>query len=477
MLRSGILALAGALMVAGTAEAQVGDGAYPVTSYATAHGRGLDQARHPDYQLRMIPGYQAGATSAPGWQRLFGLDPYLAEDGPKQADWLDVTIPNRYGVAMQATMIAPKDGRRHPAVVVQPGGYGPYWGNLNLVQGLAESGYVAIAVDVQGDGDSAITPPDPVPGTPDNEYCRPYDFGNWQAGEGGVADPGPCAGQEPALPPGAPEDIVLASANDELPPGLDTWYRASRARKALGILDVTRWLVSDANPWRDRVDGGHIGAAGHSLGAQGAIVAGQIDSRHLIDAVVAWDDFGPLDGIAPRVPTMFQHSEARLIGPHTGTRDPDELPQAAIEASFRQAGVDAMLVTLAGSTHQEWNYIPYVGASVGTAALYQDPTGFEGFAASSLGERVALHYTVAWFDRWLKPGRAKADRRRLLARRFDGTTDRVAIGQGTFDPVTRRNVPYTIRGRSVHDHLSATFRSRADFDGLTCTDLRVGCTS
>jgi acetyl esterase/lipase len=272
----------------------------------------------------------------------------------------------------------------------------------------------------------------------------------------------------------------MASLNDEFPDGLDEAYRGIRARKAFGVLDATRWLVSDANPWRDRVDAEHIGVAGHSFGAHGATVAAQIDTRKLIDAAVSWDGFGPLDGIEPRVPTMFQHSEARLIGPHTRPRSPDELPGAGHERAFREAGVPSMLVTLANSTHQEWNYLPYVSLTIGALALTQDPTAAEGAAASSRGERVALHYTLAWFDRWLRPGgrkRREAARRRLLARTFDGSADRVAIGQGTWDPVTQRNVPYTIGGGAVADHLSQTFASRAHFDGVACADLRAGCSA
>jgi dienelactone hydrolase len=479
-MRRGLLVLGGALLLTTSASAQVpalpGDAGYDATSWVNAHGRGLDQSRNPDYQQRMIPGYQAGATSAPGWERLFFTDPYLAEDGPRRADWRDVTFPNRYGAAMSATIIAPKDAGRHPAIVIEPGGYGPRWTLLNLAQGLAEAGYVTMTIAPQGDADAAVAPADPDPSTSDNEYCRPYDFGGWQQGEGGVTEDGPCAGQEtPAPPLGPPTDVVATSVADGLPPGLDEAYRAVRARKAFGVLDATRFLVSDDNPWRDRVDASHIGVAGHSFGAHGALVAGQIDSRRLIDAVVAWDGFGPLDGIEPRVPTMFQHSEARLIGPHRPGRDPNELPQAAIEAAFRHNEVDTMLVTLANATHQEWNYLPYLGVTVGSLALNGDPTAAEGAAASSLGERVALHYTLAWFDRWLKPARKKSARRRLLARRFDRSADRVAIGQGTYDARTQRNVPYTIAGDRVHDRLSAMFTSRADFDGIACPDLRAGC--
>jgi hypothetical protein len=135
------------------------------------------------------------------------------------------------------------------------------------------------------------------------------------------------------------------------------------------------------------------------------------------------------------------------------------------------------MVSLANSSHQEWNYIPYWGDVVGNLALGRDPLGVEEVPSSSTGERVALYYTLAWFDRFLKPDDAhiaSADQR-FFARAFDRSADRVAIGQGRYNVLTRSNVPYTIDGQSVMQHLSPMFTSRADFDGVVCPDLRTGC--
>jgi hypothetical protein len=327
-------------------------------------------------------------------------------------------------------------------------------------------------------------PPDPVPATKQNEYCRPYDYKNWQAGEAGVREPGPSAGEDGPIPPLGIDQVVTASVTDDTnsfsnDPALADTYRADRARKAFGVLDAVRWLISGRDPFRARIDAQHIGAAGHSLGAAGVLVAGQIDTHHDIDAVVTWDNFGPLDSIKPRVPTLFEDSEMRLIGPHHADHSPDEHPSAKVEAAFRAAHVPTALVTLANSTHQEWNYIPYFGDVVGGLALSLDPTVAEGAPASSDGERVALYYTLAWFDRFLKPDRphiSSADAR-FFASSFDRSADRVAIGQGRYDPLTFSNIPYVIAGQLVIDHLSPMFISRADFDHLTCTDLRSGCRS
>ena len=475
------------------------DPAYDLTSWIHVHGRGLDQLNNLDYQTKMLPIYGAAATTAPGWERPYFTDPYVASEGPARADWRDVRFRNRYGAILRGTLIAPhvpymdpitrKPVRVLPGVVIEPGGNGPYYPYMNLAQSIAESGYVVLIFRAQGDHDQDSVdaynpaPPDPIPSTSQNEYCRPYNFEDWQQGEGGVRELGPCAGEDGPSPAGPGlADLAKLAVNDDSrgfanSPDLAAGYRATRARKAFGVLDAVRWLISDQDPFRNRVDASHIGAAGHSLGAAGVLIAGQIDTHRDIDAVVSWDNFGPLDSIKPRVPTLFEDSEMRVIGPHHADHAPDEHPSAKVEAAFRAVHIPTAMVSLANSSHQEWNYIPYWGDVVGGLALNQDPTVAEGAPSSSDGERVALYYTLAWFDRFLKPDRvhvASADQR-FFARVFDLSADRVAIGQGRYDPLTGSNVPYTIGGQAVVEHLSPMFSSRADFDGVTCADLRTGC--
>jgi hypothetical protein len=125
-----------------------------------------------------------------------------------------------------------------------------------------------------------------------------------------------------------------------------------------------------------------------------------------------------------------------------------------------------LMIALRGSTHSEWMYVPYALANP-IAPLTN---------ASSKGGAVSFHYTLAWFDRWLKGGRHKDDaRRRLLARTFDASADASSIGSGTYDPWTQRNVPYRIEGESVADHLSLLFLSQAAIEHVRCEDLQAGC--
>lgn len=221
-----------------------------------------------------------------------------------------------------------------------------------------------------------------------------------------------------------------------------------------GTEDALEWFLSGANPLRGMIDDERIGLAGHSLGARAVTEVGNRDER--VDAVVAWDNANLPEDMAPRVPTMGQNAEAGFW-PELFTERPDPDAGNGTFRRFREAGIPAMQVALQGSTHLEWTYIPYV------------------LAASNDGERVAMHYTLAWFDRWLHgTGRADDARDRLTAETFDDSADASATGTGRWDPA-EGNVPYRIAGIPIEDRLSFYFRSSYAFDGLDCADMVAGC--
>lgn len=200
--------------------------------------------------------------------------------------------------------------------------------------------------------------------------------------------------------------------------------------------------------------------------AQGLAEAG-ID----IDAVVAWDNANLGADQEPRVPTMGQSADYFFSPAPSPTSRPDPEADTATYRRFVEAGVDAMQVVLGSSTHLEWTYIPYI------------------LPASSEGERVAMHCTLAWTDRYVKAdldvarGPARRDARtitadataRLTATVFDDSADASAIGAGTWDPATATNVPHTIADEDVSDHLSIYHRSAYAFDAHRCDDMRAGC--
>lgn len=235
-----------------------------------------------------------------------------------------------------------------------------------------------------------------------------------------------------------------------------------------GTEDALDWFLSDANPLRGRVDADRIGLAGHSLGGSAVTIVGNRDPR--VDAVVGWDNANLPADQAPRVPTMGHDAEA-FFTPEAFPEPPDPDANNATHRRFVEAGIPSMQVSLRSSTHLEWTYVPYI------------------LPASRDGERVSFHYTLAWFDRWLKgeahgrTGQARADvrtqledaTRRLTLTTFDASADASAIGTGRWDPAAQQNVPYTLDGIDVADRLSIYFRSSYAFDGLTCQDMRAGC--
>lgn len=163
--------------------------------------------------------------------------------------------------------------------------------------------------------------------------------------------------------------------------------------------------VMDFNPFHDRIDLQRLGIAGHSLGATGVSTVqaygapdgepwpGLIDAENPVRAVVAWDSLN--SGFAPRVPSMGQTSEYGIGGAAMQSApEPDE--HKAAYAKWAAADVPVYQLTIAGSTHFEWSLIPTFPSTSWCA----DTSGES--CAGGWGNPMALHYSMAWFDRWLK---------------------------------------------------------------------------
>ena len=187
--------------------------------------------------------------------------------------------------------------------------------------------------------------------------------------------------------------------------------------------------VTAFNPFHDRIDPERFGIAGHSLGATGVSVVqsygadgaepwpGLIDASNPVDVVVAWDSLsssarsgGGTPAIVPRVPAMGHTSEYGLT-PMAKTAPPDPEGHKAAYAEWVAAGVPVYQITVQGSTHYEWSLIP----TFPTTSWCPDPAG--GDCEDGWGRPLGEHYSVAWFDRWLKqpgePGFDTADARLL----------------------------------------------------------------
>lgn len=375
-----------------------------------------DQLQHPDRPMISLGQWVPGGSTT---------DPYRHNWEPRGIR-VPIEYENRYGARITGNIWAPRSpfrdpvtGKRatgpYPSVVITTGsiqGYEEmYWW---AAQGLAEAGYVVMTYDVQGQGQSET-------------------FGH------------------------NPDGSLWCGSDDC--PGVPFQQAANFYE---GTEDALSFFLSDDNPLRGLVDESRLGLAGHSLGASAVTDIGNSDER--IDAVVAWDNASLSEDIEPRVPTMGQNAEY-FFNPTPNPTPPDPDGKNGTYRRFEEAGVPAMQIALRGSTHLEWTYVPYI------------------LPASSEGERVGMYYTLAWFDRWLKgdepgnDGKTQSEDavRRLTATEFDDSADVSAIGAGGYDPATNSNVPHTIEGDPVAEHLSIYYRSSYAIGHADCADMKAGC--
>ncbi|MFV8572022.1 alpha/beta hydrolase family protein [Marinobacter sp. SBS5] len=248
--------------------------------------------------------------------------------------------------------------------------------------------------------------------------------------------------------------------------------------------------VFDHNPEWSRLDRSRLGIAGHSLGAIGVSVVqgygapgaepwpGLIDEENPVDVVVAWDSLitpegeglttashlqlpaplydimmlaitqGSLPGFAPRVPSMSFFADYGFAPvPYLVPPDP-EGGKVAFNA-WHAAGVPVYTLGFQGTTHFDYSLLPLFPATSWC------PDVSNGACAGGWGRPSITHYTVAWFDRWLKQagevGYDDADMRLIDDARV-GAADRM----------------------SFHYHSARSFPDR--FGGLQhCESIRSGC--
>lgn len=300
-----------------------------------------------------------------------------------------------------------------PAVVIKNGsvqaGEQLYWW---AAQALVRAGYVVLTGDPRGQGRS--------------------DFGTPSGGQGGNVNGA-------VFFEGLVDDIdfLLSSAQQPYP------HEAACAG--------TYPTVTDAfNPLSEAVDAARIGVAGHSYGAGGATWVqsygaagsdpwpGQLTATNPVQAIVAWDALGssqsPVSATAtnlaassspifqatvspqgappvvPQVPALGFTSEYGF-SPVPFPQDPARDAFLTAFDEWRTAGVPVYQLAIAGSTHLDFSLGPQLPATSWCAEVV-DNVCRGGWARPAI-----THYTVAWFDRWLKrsgePGFADADARLL----------------------------------------------------------------
>ena len=395
----------------------------------------LDQLREPTRPRLTLGQWIPGGRTA---------DPYRVPEDWQQAGrgrFTEISFIASDGAKLPGRIFTPNAcaATGCPAVVITTGSIQGYQELYNWAsEGLAEAGYMVLAYDVQGQGRGETFPHNP---------------------DGSIAcDASGCTGvpfqQDYNFYQGTRDALDFLFSTPDAP------YAHAVGTNAVGS--------NEFNPlWQD-LDREHVGLAGHSLGASAVSVVGQEDPR--VHAIVAWDAARAVD--AGDVPSLHAAllsiaSEYFLNAEPTDPSKPPS-PTGNKDAAFDQlAGTaDTMLVFLRASTHLEYSYVPYI------------------LPASRKGERVAMYYTLAWFDRYLKGDASAAAR--LTALSFDDSADRSSIGAGRFDATQIQpgvagadgNVPYTIAGECVANRLSIYYSSRYSLEGgaLTVPDMRArGC--
>jgi dienelactone hydrolase len=344
----------------------------------------------------------------------------------------------RSGAVISGTVWATRAGPpQRPGIVITTGSIQApetlYWG---IAATLAKKGYVVLTYDVQGQGrsDTFGEGVDALEGVPSQQGRPFYD------------------GTEDAL------DFMLSTPDSPYQPRRSCTSGTSHSPKH--NRRVADGLATAHNPLWEMLDPDHIGIAGHSLGAAAVSNVGQADPR--VDVIVAWDNLrtpgsGTGNFSVPNCPSgSSDRAPAPITKPALGfsndygltptpyNSDPNpEGPNTAFMA-YQQAGVDAMQLNIRGGTHYEYSYIP----------------GVE-FDATLRGLDLAIWYTAAWFDKYLK-GDSSADRRLLTTRWLEDPRG------AQIDPSGDGNLfSFYLRSRFAF--------TLASGEHLTCADMRNAC--
>lgn len=362
----------------------------------------------------LVPGWNVGNPLRAGWNGTRGVI-------------TPVSFTNRHGALLRGDVFTPRPGAKDPytgrvltgpfpGVVITPGSVQGsermYWW---LAQDLAERGYVVLAYDVQGQGQSETLPHESGSALP---YCNPF--------------AAPAATELlgcPGVPSQQPANFVKGTED-----ATDFFFSTPQAPYANPAAAGTtvnafnpQWQQFDRSADPRAVTPGRtsrFAIIGHSLGAAAVSRVQGTDTR--VSTVVALDklqagspivggatDVGQVTPVVPALAIQSEYgftvtpaglSEGSSLVPSAGNPRPMRERETGFEG-WRRAGVDSMVIVPRASTHLEYTDIPLV------------------LPASRNGQALASTYVQRWLDRYLK---------------HEGVT---AQPSGT-DPLLATSVPY-----------------------------------
>ena len=315
----------------------------------------------------------------------------------------EVNFLSRTGAKLNGRLFWDGEAGRHPAITITSGSIqGPQSGYWWAAQLLAANGYVVLTWDTQGQGESET-------------------FGH------GAGDPAPNTDgvpsqQAPNFVDSTVDAIRFLLSTPRRPYRPDPWSAAQTAT-ARAATEASGEAIDWHNPLHGVTDRTNLGIAGHSLGASAVSTVAQCSDQSNrwrtvdvcpdegplpIRAVVGWDRLSASKDVRPVVPGMNQQADGYFLNTQPTYESPPPRENLATHDAYVAAGVDTYSITVRAGTHAEWSFIPLI------------------IPATSYGVDTAGYYTLAWFDRYVHPSRARqraATRALLNGPVPDGRTD------------------------------------------------------
>ena len=206
---------------------------------------------------------------------------------------------------------------------------------------------------------------------------------------------------------------------------------------------VVDFFMSDANPLRAELDADRVGTAGHSAGAGAVSTLG--DDNGKVKAISAWSDLGA--GYTGKAPIQGQGADydAWIAPPPYDTAGTTESDSKLTGFNAVKArGIDTQEIVIESGTHLAWSHVTWSYTAVWS-------------------EEVALHYALAWFDRYLAHDYKRDGKK---------ATERLKENYAAHEFDDAYGVPGSDEG---HHGLSRKFHSAYFLDGVACGDQRKGC--